>query len=100
MFILFQCCACYGPKGGRDNYCGSACTAINGGTVADQAHVWFWIRTRTPTRVWKRCMEFQKKNDDGKFETFSIDQKTGSVHKVFFVIETFNSSLELSRPLA
>ncbi len=27
-------------------------------------------------------MEFQKKTDDGKVETFFIDQKTGSTHKV------------------
>ena len=86
MFTILQCCACYGPKGGRGNYCGKVCTAINGGTVTKQAHVWFWIRTRTPKRVWKRCMEFQKENDDGKLETFFVDQKTGSTHKVQFRI--------------
>ncbi|CAB4018192.1 Hypothetical predicted protein, partial [Paramuricea clavata] len=77
----YKCCACYGPKGGKNDYCGKMCMAVNGGTVTKQAYVWFWIRNRMPKRVWKRCMEFQKKTDNGKLETFFIDQKTGSTHK-------------------
>ena len=81
-FSCFQCCACYGPKGGRGNYCGTACTKRNAGTVTKNAYVWFWIRTRQPHRVWKRCMQFKVKLESGKTETYHIDRLTGTSHKV------------------
>ena len=84
LFTLLQCCACYGPKGGRNNYCANTCIAVNGGNVTQQAFVWFWIRTRTPKRVWKRCMEFKKKRDDGKLETYFVDERAGTTHMVLF----------------
>ncbi|CAB3991977.1 Hypothetical predicted protein, partial [Paramuricea clavata] len=76
-----KCCACFGPKGGRQNYCGPKCTAINGGTVIKSAFVWFWVRTRMPESLWKRCMEFVMKNSAGKLETHFIDPQTGTAHK-------------------
>ena len=50
--------------------------------ITGKVHIWFWIRTRLPTRVWKRCMEFKSKTSAGKEETFFIDGKTGTTHKV------------------
>ncbi|CAB4011397.1 Hypothetical predicted protein [Paramuricea clavata] len=76
-----KCCACFGPKGGRQNYCGPKCTAINGGTVMKSAFVWFWVRTRTPKRLWKRCMEFVMKNSAGKLEKHFIDPQIGTAQK-------------------
>ncbi|CAB4023147.1 Hypothetical predicted protein, partial [Paramuricea clavata] len=76
-----KCCACFGPKGGRQNYCGSNCTAMNGGTVTTKAFVWFWVRTRMPERLWKRCMEFVVKNSAGKPEKHFIDPQTGTAQK-------------------
>ena len=79
---ILQCCACFGPKGGRQNYCGSNCTAINGGTVTTKAFAWFWVRNRMPERLWERCMEFVVKNPAGKLEKHFIDPRTGTAHKV------------------
>ncbi|CAB4004689.1 Hypothetical predicted protein [Paramuricea clavata] len=76
-----KCCACFGPKGGKQNYCGSNCTVINGGTITKKAFVWFWVRTRMPQRVWKRCMEFFVNNSAGKREKHFIDPQTSMVHK-------------------
>ncbi|CAB4015197.1 Hypothetical predicted protein, partial [Paramuricea clavata] len=76
-----KCCACFGPKGGRQNYCGPKCTAINGGTVMKSAFVWFWVRTRMAERLWKRCMEFVVKNSAGKLEKHFIDPQTGTAQK-------------------
>ncbi|XP_028392188.1 uncharacterized protein LOC114516806 [Dendronephthya gigantea] len=77
-----QCCACFGPKGGKEDYCGRKCQALNGGTVlTGQVYVWYWIRTRLPQRVYKRCMEFKMKTQAGKLETHFIDKKTGTAHK-------------------
>ena len=47
-----------------------------------KAFVWFWVRTRMPTRLWERCMEFKVNNSAGKREKHHIDPKTGSVYKV------------------
>ena len=65
-----------------EDYCGPKCTAFNGGTVIKKAFVWFWVRNRVPTRLWKRCMEFTAKSFAGKLETHFIDLKTGITHKV------------------
>ena len=37
--FAFKCCPCFGPQGGRKNYCGPKCTAINGETVMKKAFV-------------------------------------------------------------
>ncbi|XP_028393389.1 uncharacterized protein LOC114517771 [Dendronephthya gigantea] len=76
-----KCCGCFGPKGGRQNYCGPGCTAINGGTVMKNVFVWFWVRNRMPERLWKRCMEFKMKNSVDTFEKYFIDPRTGTAHK-------------------
>ena len=76
----------FGPKGGRDHYCNRKCKAINGGTILQgKVYVWYWIRTRMPKRVWKRCMEFRTKTEAGKLETHFIDRRTGTAHKVLCV---------------
>ena len=46
------------------------------------AFVWFWVRTRMPERLWKRCMEFVVKNSAGKLEKHFIDPQTGTAKKV------------------
>ncbi|CAB3999647.1 Hypothetical predicted protein [Paramuricea clavata] len=77
-----KCCACFGPKGGRGHYCSRECKAVNGGIILNgQVYVWYWIRTRMPERLWKRCMEFKMKTETGKVETYYIDRKTGPAHK-------------------
>ncbi len=81
-FFHFKCCACFGPKGGRLNYCGPKCTALHGGTVMKKIFVWFWVRTRMPERLWKKCMEFRMKNSVGRVEKYFIDPQTGIAHKV------------------
>ena len=35
-----------------------------------------------PERLWKKCMEFQMKNSAGASETYLIDPRTGTAHKV------------------
>ena len=50
-----------------------------------KVYVWYWIRTRMPKRVWKRCMEFKMKTEAGKLETYHIDRRTGIAHKVLCV---------------
>ena len=47
-----------------------------------KAFVWFWVRTRMPTRLWERCMEFKVNKSSGKREKHHIDPKTGTVYKV------------------
>ena len=71
------------PKVEDRNYCGSKCTAINGGTVTKKAFVWFWVRNRMPSeRLWKKCMEFEEANFTGKREKHFVDPEKGTVHKV------------------
>ncbi|XP_028392893.1 fibrinogen beta chain-like [Dendronephthya gigantea] len=77
-----KCCACFGPKGGRGHYCANRCEKKNGGIVLrGRIQVWYWIRTRTPERKWKRCMEFKMKTPAGKFVTYHIDRRTGVAQK-------------------
>ncbi|CAB4013488.1 Hypothetical predicted protein [Paramuricea clavata] len=80
--VAGKCCACFGTKGGRGHYCSRKCKAVNGGTIiTGKVYVWFWIRTRMPKRLWKRCMEFKMKTEAGKSETYYIDRMTGTAHK-------------------
>ncbi|CAB4045674.1 Hypothetical predicted protein, partial [Paramuricea clavata] len=80
--VAGKCCACFGPKGGRGHYCSRNCKAVNGGTIiTGKVYVWFWIRTRMPKRLWKRCMEFKMKTEAGKSESYYIDRATGTAHK-------------------
>ena len=54
-----------------------------------------WIRTRMPKRVWKRCMEFKIKTEAGKLETYFIDRRTGTAHKVRVALKpgTWNAGM-------
>ncbi|XP_028392894.1 uncharacterized protein LOC114517393 [Dendronephthya gigantea] len=55
---------------------------MNGGRVLKgQVYVWYWIRTRTPGRLWRKCMEFQMKTHGGKFVTYHVDRITGTALK-------------------
>ena len=59
------------------------CKAVNGGTILQsKVYVWYWMRTSMPKREWKRCMEFKMKTEAGKMETYYIDRRTGTAHKV------------------
>ena len=53
--------------------------------LTDKVYVWYWIRSRTPKRLWKRCMEFKMKTEAGKFEVYHIDRLTATAHKVLVV---------------
>jgi hypothetical protein len=83
VFLPYQCCACFGPKGKTGDFCSPACQGINGGTVTKNAHTWFWVRTSPPRKpVWNRCVEFEIKTPEGVTETHFINGKTGIVTKV------------------
>ena len=47
-----------------------------------KVYVWFWVRTRMPDRLWKKCMEFMANNSVGKLEKYFVDPRTGTAHKV------------------
>ena len=38
-----------------------------------KAFVWFWVQSRMPQRLWKKCMEFSIKNKAGIVEKHYID---------------------------
>ena len=58
---------------------------MNGGTILQgKVYVWYWIRTRMPKRVWKRCMEFKITTEAGKLEAYYIDRRTGTAYKVLW----------------
>ena len=78
----FQCCACYGPKGGTDNYCLKNCSAVNGGKITKQVVTWIWIRSSLPKRVWRKCIDFTITNKHGKEEKYRLDEETGLREKV------------------
>ncbi|CAB4004935.1 Hypothetical predicted protein [Paramuricea clavata] len=66
------CCGCYGPVGGTKDYCAENCKAINGGTVIKNVFTWFWVRSSLPKRLWKKCMDYQVKRDDGKLISYKL----------------------------
>ena len=70
--LFFKCCGCYGPVGGTKNYCAQNCQAINGGTVTKNVNTWFWVRSNLPKRLWKKCMDYQVKGDDGKLISYKL----------------------------
>ena len=76
-----KCCACYGPKGGTDNYCLKNCSAINGGKVITQVVTWIWIRSSLPKRVWRKCIDFTTTDKNGKKEMYRLDEETGLKEK-------------------
>ena len=63
--MYLQCCACYGPPGGKDVYCLKECQPVNGGTVTKHASAWFWVRLNPPRKVWEKCMEYQSEDENG-----------------------------------
>ena len=64
--IYLQCCGCFGPVGGKKNYCGTECTAKNGGTIVKNVYTWFWVRSSLPKKVWNKCMEYKVTVAPGK----------------------------------
>ncbi|XP_028403369.1 uncharacterized protein LOC114526068 isoform X2 [Dendronephthya gigantea] len=60
-----KCCACYGPRGGRNVYCLKGCQATNGGTITKHASAWFWVRSNPPRKVKGKCMEYQIEDENG-----------------------------------
>jgi hypothetical protein len=67
-----QCCGCYGPVGGTKDYCAENCKAINGGTVMKTVFTWFWIRSSLPKKIWKKCMDYQVRKDNGKLTSYKL----------------------------
>ena len=66
MSVCLQCCGCFGPVGGKKNYCGAECTAKNGGTTEKNVYTWFWVRSSLPKKVWNKCMEYKVTVSPGK----------------------------------
>ena len=58
--------------GGTNDYCAENCKAINGGTVTKNVFTWFWVRSSLPKRLWKKCMDYQVKKDDGKLISYKL----------------------------
>ena len=58
--------------GGAKDYCAENCKAINGGTVTKNVFTWFWVRSSLPKRLWKKCMDYQVKRDDGKLISYKL----------------------------
>ena len=58
--------------GGTKDYCTENCKAINGGTVAKNVFMWFWVRSSLPKRLWKKCMDYQVKRNDGKLISYKL----------------------------
>ena len=71
-FLSLQCCACYGPPGGKDVYCYKKCQAVNGGTVTKHASAWFWVRLNPPRKVWEKCMEYKSENENGESAWYKL----------------------------
>ena len=71
-FRLIKCCGCFGPVGGTNDYCAENCKAINGGTVVKKIFTWFWVRSSLPKKLWKKCMDYQVKKDDGKLTWYKL----------------------------
>ena len=67
---------------------------MNGGTVLTDdgdigIHVWFWVRTSLPKRVWKKCMEYEKVGEGGKIVKEHVDERTGVPKKVRKLFQWF-----------
>ena len=58
--------------GGTKVYCTEHCKAINGGTVTKNVFTWFWVRSSLPKRLWKKCIDYQVKRDDGKLISYKL----------------------------
>jgi hypothetical protein len=70
--LYFQCCGCFGPIGGRKNYCDTQCKAKNGGTVLKSVYTWFWVRTSLPKKLWDNCMEYKVAVGNGKVVWYKL----------------------------
>jgi hypothetical protein len=52
--------------------------------VKKKVHTWVWIRSSIPNeRVWKKCIEYTVTDKNGKNETYSLDENTGTRIKVY-----------------
>ncbi|XP_028410572.1 uncharacterized protein LOC114533270 isoform X2 [Dendronephthya gigantea] len=69
-----KCCGCFGPKGGRKDYCSQSCDKdINGDRVHENnVNTWYWVRSSVPKAVWKKCMDYKVKRRDGKTIWYKI----------------------------
>ena len=67
-----KCCACFGPIGGKRNYCGIECKAKNGGSVVKNVYTWFWVRSSLPKKVWNKCMEYKVTVGQGKVVWYKL----------------------------
>ncbi|CAB4017887.1 Hypothetical predicted protein, partial [Paramuricea clavata] len=67
-----KCCGCFGPVGGKKNYCGTECRAKNGGTIVKNLYTWFWVRSSLPKRVWNKCMEYKVTVAQGKVVWYKL----------------------------
>ncbi|CAB3990904.1 Hypothetical predicted protein, partial [Paramuricea clavata] len=67
-----KCCGCFGPVGGKKNYCGTECRAKNGGTIEKNVYTWFWVRSSLPKRVWNKCMEYKVTVAQGKVVWYKL----------------------------
>ncbi|CAB3988225.1 ---NA--- [Paramuricea clavata] len=79
-----HCCGCYGPVGGTKDYCAENCQAINGGTISKHVFTWFWVRSSLPKIVWKKCMDYKLKRNDGKLTWYKFVR--GSVVPIEIVV--------------
>ena len=69
-----QCCGCYGPVGGTADYCDTKCNPLNGGTIIDskKIYIWVWVRSTLPKQIWNRCMEYQRQDESGQLQWYTL----------------------------
>ena len=87
--IYQQCCGCFGPAGGKKNYCGTECTAKNGGTIVKNVYTWFWVRSSLPKRVWNKCMEYKVTVAPGKEVWYKLYHGNNVPVLVSFYLSSF-----------
>lgn len=64
-YICYQCCGCFGPVGGTDDYCGTDCKKRRGGAIMKNVYIWFWVRVSIPKKVWNKCMDYKVTTENG-----------------------------------
>jgi hypothetical protein len=80
--IYYQCCGCFGPAGGTDDYCGTDCKKRRNGTIVKNFYSWFWVRSSIPKKVWKKCMDYKVTTPNGDTVRYKLLDRNPTPEKV------------------
>jgi hypothetical protein len=83
--------------GGTKDYCAGHCKAINGGTLRKNVFTWFWVRSSLPKRLWKKCMDYQVKRNDGKLMPYKLVGHSVVPVEVYKYFKSFYQLLEFGQ---